>query len=65
MFQNHHCFPVCLYPLELNSPVVVVSSVYDSEIRQQFFDLGVQSFIIKSDFERGNLISIVKELLND
>ncbi len=45
-------------------PIVVVSSVYDAESKKRFMESGVQGFIVKSDFERGNLVSIVKELLH-
>lgn len=45
-------------------PIVVVSSVYDAESKKRFMDSGVQGFIVKSDFERGNLVTIVKELLH-
>lgn len=45
-------------------PIIVVSSVYDAESKKRFMDSGVQGFIVKSDFERGNLVTIVKELLH-
>lgn len=45
-------------------PIVVVSSVYDAESKKKFMESGVQGFIVKSDFERGNLVSIVKDLLH-
>lgn len=44
-------------------PVFVVSSIYDEEVRRQFGELNIQGYIVKSDFERGNLISIVREVL--
>ena len=52
---------------ELNklTPVIVVSSVYEQETRERFMNAGANAFIIKSDFERGNLVSTVKELLNE
>lgn len=52
---------------ELNrtTPVIVVSSVYEQETRQRFMNAGANAFIVKSDFERGNLVSTVKELLNE
>lgn len=45
------------------TPVVVVSTVEDPEIRQQFAAQGVASHIVKADFERGNLAMEVKRLL--
>ncbi len=45
-------------------PIVVVSSVYDAESKKKFIDSGVQGYIVKSDFERGNLVTIVKDLLH-
>ena len=45
-------------------PVIVVSGAYDPEARKQFLDAGAQAFIVKSDFQRGNLLQAVEELLN-
>lgn len=52
---------------ELNNdtPIIVVSSVYETETRERFMNSGANAFIVKSDFERGNLVSTVKELLNE
>jgi len=47
------------------TPVIVVSSVYESETRERFMNAGANAFIVKSDFERGNLVSTVKELINE
>lgn len=49
----------------INTPLIVVSSIYDNDTRKKFLTAGVQKYIIKSDFERGNLISAVKELLDE
>lgn len=46
-------------------PVIVVSGAYDRESRQQFLDAGAQDYIVKSDFQRGNLLQSVKELLGE
>jgi two-component system, chemotaxis family, sensor kinase CheA len=46
-------------------PIVIVSAVYDPEVKTQFMDAGVQAFIVKSDFQRGNLVQAVKELLGE
>lgn len=46
-----------------NTPVIVVSSTRDNELEQKFRRLGVEAFIVKSEFERGNLISEVKKLI--
>jgi len=48
-----------------NTPLIVVSSIYDEKVKKEFADIGVQKFIVKSDFERGNLVLSVKELLNE
>ena len=45
------------------TPVIVVSTVDDQETRQQFMAKGVNSFIVKADFERGNLVAEVNKLL--
>lgn len=45
-------------------PVIVVSGAYDPEAKKQFIDAGAQAFIVKSDFQRGNLLQAVEELLN-
>ena len=45
-------------------PVVIVSGVYDKDQEKQFLKDGAQKFIVKSDFERSNLLNSVKELLD-
>lgn len=47
-----------------NIPVIVISSVYEEDTKKRVTECGAQSYIVKSDFERGNLIMSVKELLN-
>lgn len=47
------------------TPVIVISAVYDEQAKKSFIEAGVQAYIVKSDFERGNLVSTVKELLHD
>ncbi len=47
------------------TPVIVVSGVYDPEARSKFLDAGAQAFIVKSEFQRGNLLQAVKELLGE
>ncbi len=47
------------------TPVIVVSGVYDPETKEQFLNQGAQAFIVKSEFQRGNLLSAAKELLGD
>lgn len=48
------------------TPVIVVSGVYDKTQEQNFITSGkAQRFIVKSEFERGNLILAAKELLNE
>lgn len=46
-----------------NTPVIVVSSKYNYELKEQFKRIGVTSYIIKSDFDRGNLLEEVKKLI--
>ncbi len=50
-------------PAYAHTPIIVVSSVEDPEVKQQFVSRGVRSQIIKSDFERGNLVAEVNKLL--
>ena len=47
------------------TPVIVVSGVYDPETREKFLQAGAQAFIVKSEFQRGNLIQAAKELLGE
>ncbi len=51
--------------LNKDTPIIVVSSVYESEIKNRFMNAGANAFIIKSDFERGTLVSTVKELIDE
>ena len=44
-------------------PVVVVSSDEDPELRRRFMGSGATSFIVKSEFERENLVETVKSLI--
>ena len=46
-------------------PVIVVSSVYEKDMETQVKKLGAQGYIVKSDFERENLIAKARELLAD
>ncbi|MBR6295403.1 MAG: response regulator [Treponema sp.] len=48
-----------------NIPVIVVSGVYDETARDSFIEAGAQEFIVKSDFQRGNLLETVKEFLGE
>ena len=45
------------------APVIVVSSDENEERRREFKRVGADRFIIKSDFDRGNLVREVKELI--
>lgn len=45
-------------------PVVIVSAIYDKDQENLFLSQGAKKFIVKSDFQRGNLLNSVKELLN-
>ena len=44
-------------------PVVVVSSDEDPDLRKKFLGNGATSFIVKSEFERENLVEAVKSLI--
>ncbi len=46
-----------------NIPVIVVSSVFENDTKEKVDLLGAQAYIVKSDFERENLVAKVKELL--
>ena len=46
-------------------PVIVVSGVYDQEEKNRFIGNGAKDFIVKSDFERGNLLDAVKRFKID
>jgi len=48
----------------METPIIVVSNVQDAEIKKNFVSKGANSFIVKSDFNRGNLVSEVKKLLD-
>ncbi len=44
-------------------PVIVVTSVKEPDIKQKFASKGADSYIYKSDFDRGNLVLEVKRLI--
>lgn len=46
-----------------DTPIIVISSDDDETKRRRFRDAGANSFIIKADFDRGNLIREVKDLI--
>ena len=48
-----------------NIPVIIGSSVFESDTLEKAKNLGAQGYIVKSDFERESLAAKVKELLND
>ena len=48
-----------------NIPVIIVSSVFESDTQEKVKELGAQGYIVKSDFERENLTAKIKELLNE
>jgi two-component system, chemotaxis family, sensor kinase CheA len=45
------------------TPVIVVSSVDDPDTRREFMEKGANGFIVKSEFDRGNLIQEVRRLI--
>lgn len=48
-----------------NIPVVVITSEFESDTQHKVFENGANGYIVKSEFERENLVAKVKELLND
>ncbi len=48
-----------------NIPVIMVSSVFESDTLEKAKNLGAQGYIVKSDFERESLTAKVKELLHE
>ncbi len=46
-----------------DTPIIVISSVDTAESREKFAQLGADSYIVKSEFERGNLMDEVKRLI--
>ncbi len=46
-----------------NVPIIVVSSADNKELKEKLKKSGTVSFIIKSDFDRGNLVEEVKKLI--
>ena len=51
--------------LTKNLPIIVISSVFEEETLAKVKEAGAQGYIVKSDFERGNLVAKVKELLDE
>lgn len=49
----------------VNIPVIIISSVFEADTLEKVKALGAQGYIVKSDFERENLIAKAKELLHD
>jgi len=48
-----------------NIPVIVVSSVFEQDTNDKVLKLGAQAYIVKSDFERENLVAKARELLSN
>ena len=46
-------------------PFIVISADTNPSILEQFKRLGVNAFIAKGDFNRGNLINAVRNLVNE
>ena len=46
-----------------NIPVIVITSIFEADTQEKVISLGAQAYIVKSDFERENLVAKVKELL--
>lgn len=48
-----------------NIPIIIISADQNPEVLSKFEKSGINAFIAKSDFKRGNLINAVKELLHE
>lgn len=48
-----------------NIPIIIISADQNPEVLSKFEKSGINAFIAKSDFKRGNLINSVKELLHE
>ncbi|MBO4404921.1 MAG: response regulator [Treponema sp.] len=46
-------------------PVIIVTGAYSEKDEKRFIDAGAQKFILKSQFQRGNLLNAAKELLGE
>ncbi|MBP5283515.1 MAG: response regulator, partial [Treponema sp.] len=46
-------------------PVIIVSGAYKQEEKERFLEAGAQAFMLKSQFQRGNLLKAAKELLGE
>lgn len=46
-----------------NIPVIFITSVFEADTQEKVISLGANGYIVKSDFERENLVAKVKELL--
>ncbi|MFC1670645.1 response regulator, partial [Spirochaetota bacterium] len=44
-------------------PIIAVFSKEDDDTKEKYLDAGVSSFIVKSEFDRGNLVDEVKKLI--
>lgn len=49
----------------MDIPVIMISSVFESDTLEKAKNLGAQGYIVKSDFERENLTEKVRELLDE
>lgn len=47
-----------------NIPVIFITSVFEADTQEKVISLGANGYIVKSDFERENLVAKVKELLS-
>ena len=41
----------------------MITSIFEADTQEKVISLGAQAYIVKSDFERENLVAKVKELL--
>lgn len=46
-------------------PIIILTGGYDIYSKKSFLDIGAQSFILKSEFQRENLLETAEELLDE
>jgi two-component system chemotaxis sensor kinase CheA len=45
------------------TPVVLITSMTDSEYRKKGEDVGADAFFVKSSFDQSNLLDVIKNLI--
>ena len=57
------CKKVRGFPHTADLPIVLVTSLDSREDREKGIDAGANAYIVKSSFDRSNLLDVVKRLL--